>query len=625
MVDAGGRASSMYRSEAMHLDGPLVAAPRGCGQRFCRSALPGPGSMVAVGDVDGDGYPDLLMGSTGPMLGDVGALTLLRNEGGAGFVDVTAWAGLAGLGAWSAIFGDLDNDGDQDLVLGARVGSLAGTREEAEERVLLNDGGGHFEAIALPPRPDGSRGTPGVILSVELTDLDGDGQLDIVAGRSGTERDGRYLARALLGRPGPRYVDASELFNHDGFNWNALATDLDGDGRPDMLFTQDGHALHQASRSAPQAGPCEVDESVPSQGAWLNAAYRSVPGGALRMQPVDLGYPFNSPNFTPMGIGVGDFDGDGALDYLMTTGNAPELFVGARGALPTHAANVPGLAMPRTGEGDVGMAWSALARDVDNDGLVDAMVTYGVIPGGRNDLSNTVYFNRGPGRFWRAPYGEGFDAEGAWSALASGDFDRDGDDDFVMGAQTVYLRACDATPERGYLLRNQAEREGRHWLRVRLRGTVSNRDGLGARIEATAGARTLVREVSRSGGTAATSDGDTHLGLGDARVVSRLVVRWPDGYVQTLRDVPADHGITVDEPRWITVTRGAGGAAQVRLDLDSMSGVSLGLEGNARWTTPLRQTTAGVWVRGFTGAGEVTVHAATAGSRADALRRVQLP
>lgn len=50
----------------------------------------------------------------------------------------------------------------------------------------------------------------------------------------------------LLARPTLAYVDASELFNHEGFNWNALATDLDSDGRADMLFTQDGHATQRA-------------------------------------------------------------------------------------------------------------------------------------------------------------------------------------------------------------------------------------------------------------------------------------------------------------------------------------------------------------------------------------------
>ncbi len=623
--DAGGVFPSMFREADPRPAGPLVTVPTGCGTRFCRSALPGPASMVAVGDIDGDGFPDLLLGSTGPMLGDVGALTLLRNERGAGFVDVTAWAGLAGLGAWSAIFGDLDNDGDQDVVLGARVGSLDGTREEAEERVLLNDGRGRYEPLALPPRPEGSRGTPGAILSVELTDLDGDGLLDIVSGRSGTDRAGSYLPRVLLARPRLRYVDASELFNHDGFNWNVIATDLDDDGRADMLFTQDANATLQAQPVARETGPCAFGGAFAPQGGWLNAAYRSVPDGALRMQPVDLGDPFHSTRFTPMGVGVGDFDGDGALDYLMTSGGSPELFVGARGGLPRHSPHVAGIWFPRTSDGSPSMSWSALARDIDNDGLVDALVTYGVIPIGRDDESNTIYFNRGPQRFWSVPFGEGFDAPGSWSALASGDFDNDGDDDFVLGAQTVYLRPCDATPAHGFLLRNQAEREGRHWLRVRLRGTVANRDGLGARIEADVSGRTLVREVSRSGGTEATSDGDTHLGLNDARAVSRLRVRWPDGYVQELRDVAADRVVTVDEPRWFTVTRGTRGPAEVRLALASLSGVSLSLEGAARWTSHLRQTAPGVWARAFSGTGEVTVHVATSGSAADAVRRVRFP
>lgn len=82
------------------------------------------------------------------------------------------------------------------------------------------------------------------------------------------------------------------------------------------------------------------------------------------MQPVDLGDHFNGADFTPMGVAAGDFDGDGAMDYLMTTASgAPELFAGARGHLPKHRGNAPGLAAQRTAPGSPATSWSALARD----------------------------------------------------------------------------------------------------------------------------------------------------------------------------------------------------------------------------------------------------------------------
>jgi hypothetical protein len=96
------------------------------------------------------------------------------------------------------------------------------------------------------------------------------------------------------------------------------------------------------------------------------------------------------------------------------------------------------------------------------------------------------------------------------------------------------------------LLRNDGEHAGRAVL-VRLVGTVSNRDAIGARLELTAGGRRQVREVRAGSGYLGQSDVRVHFGLGDAAAVERLEVRWPAGGSDVLLDVPVDHVLTVVE------------------------------------------------------------------------------
>ena len=87
-----------------------------------------------------------------------------------------------------------------------------------------------------------------------------------------------------------------------------------------------------------------------------------------------------------------------------------------------------------------------------------------------------------------------------------------------------------------------------HWLELKLEGTASNRDGIGARIKVTAGGRVQYSHVSFAAGYASSSAAPTHFGLGPAASASLIEIRWPSGIVQELRDVAADRVIRVKEP-----------------------------------------------------------------------------
>lgn len=582
-----------------------------CGRWFCADQLPRSGSAVAVGDFDGDGRPDLLLADTGRLLSTLGPLTLLHNDGGMRFSDATRRAGLEGYGAWSAIFGDLDNDGDDDLVLGGRRQSEP-VGESGDVLVFYNDGRGRFTRVVTVPRWGA-----GVPLALDLADMNVDGRLDILVAPAGTNVRETYAPRVLEGGLDGNFTAQTGGLNDEGFAWVTLATDLNGDQRPDVLTAHDGHAIHQGTPEEGGVVGCTAPEG-PRTAAWLNAAYRNDGAAgefAMAVQSADVQW--TDARNTPMSLVRGDFDADGRIDLLTTQTDNPLLFrVTPAGVLESRTA-WPG-DWRYSDAGGRGVGWGALARDLDRDGDEDALVAYGVIPGTTTTWPNTVYLNGRASGLARAAEGTGFERTGEWSALAAADFDGDGDDDLVLGAQTLFRRPCDGEAGRALLLTNVSEWPGRHWLRVRLVGTVSNRDGLGARVEATAGGVTLAREVSRSGSTMSSSARVADFGLGGSASVDALVVRWPSGAVQVLRNVAGDREITVQEPRWLGVDsprRRSQEPVTVRLAAAQMGSAAvrrgplrLELRGNGRWLVPpIEDAATGDLVGRFTGMGRIWV------------------
>ena len=118
------------------------------------------------------------------------------------------------------------------------------------------------------------------------------------------------------------------------------------------------------------------------------------------------------------------------------------------------------------------------------------------------------------------------------------DFDNDGRVDLLMTALA----------DRPLLLQNRTPRGKSHWLGVRLEGTRSNRDGFGAVLRVTAGARTSVHQARAATTFLMQSDPRVFVGLGETDRVSRLEIRWPSGRQQALENIPADQILRVREP-----------------------------------------------------------------------------
>jgi hypothetical protein len=536
-----------------------------------------PGSGVAVLDFDGDGDEDLFVG-------DGERSILYENDGAAGFTDVTEHAGLAGFGgkgiaATSVAAADVDGDGRPDLFVTDSFGSA---------RLFRNAGDGVFRDATAE---SGIR-VPANARSAAFADVDGDGALDLFVCVTGdyygqmpdppydAEDGGRNLLFVNDGRG--RFRDASRdwgVTRANRWSLSCLFGDSDGDGRPDLVVTND----------------------FGFKNLYRNDGGRRFVDVTDRAGVADRGY--------GMSGAWGDFDGDGRLD-LYTTGCFTQwaflheypglpipfpgrLFLSTAVSWMEKMTRGNSLFLQRSdgrfedatiasGARKAGWNWSAVAADLDDDGWLDLYATNGMWGDGRdhdrelefwwetlaywNDyvalkktfdrkgagiagIERDRYFhNRGTAAresdplFVERAFLDGLDLETNGRAVVA--FDANGD-----GALDLYVRSVQA-PEALFL---GSRGKDEHFLRLRLKGSPGkdNSPGIGARIVATLpDGRKLLRENGNASGYLSTASPIVHIGLGNATTLRDLTVRWPSGKIQRLGPLAAvDRTIVIDEDR----------------------------------------------------------------------------
>jgi len=493
---------------------------------------------AAAGDYDGDGWDDLFV--TRLDAPDI----LYRNLGNGQFADVSSAAGFtASLSTNGAAWGDIDNDGDLDLY----VTSV----NTSQFYLYVSDGEGHFHEQAV------ARGAavPTTSLrqgfSASLGDFDRDGYLDIHTTdwgiRGEAPRQAQSVARLLhnRGAASPGYFDdVTEAAGvslagqrpetadgplHGTFAFNSRFADFDDDGWPDLAVTGD----FQTSRLF-----------------WNNR------DGTFSDGTVAAGV---ATDENGMGSAFGDYDGDGDVDWFVTsiydsldrcatgrhcdwgaTGNRLFRNDGDRQfSDQTDAAGVR----------DGAWGWGAAFLDYDNDGNLDLVMTNGM------DVPGTFFgtdYKTDPMRLWRndpsqSPrYAEVASDEGvtdtaAGKGLLTFDYDRDGDLDlFVVnnrGAPVLYRNNADG---------------GAAWLQIDPVGVLSNRDGIGARVlidpDLTVEGDQQMQEIDGGSHFLGQSPTLAHFGLGDfSGTVDLVRVWWPSGRVTERFDVAANQRLVVVE------------------------------------------------------------------------------
>jgi enediyne biosynthesis protein E4 len=480
------------------------------------------GGGVAVGDFDGDGREDLFftsMPTFKPGSAAAPVPTLFRNRGDGTFEDVTHAAGIAEVAghAQGALFFDYENNGRADLYVAAYGGG----------QLFRNEGGVYRDVTAAAGLSLDGRCGPALCFGVAaaVADFDRDGLLDllIIANVDWDLHDPAQIGpRRLL----PTFYAAQRSFlfrnngdgtftdvtersgvdNRGGKGLGAVWADFDGDGWPDLYIAND------MSRNTLYRNNGDGTFSEVAAAARVNEVKSS------------------------MGVTVGDFDNDGRLDIAITNlkGSKISLFRNLGELRFAYVTDEAGLGPSTRASG-----WGIEFVDFDLDGHLDLVMGSGPVWEESEGEAEDLFFrNRGTGSFEDVSVRSGAAGEQPFSrGLAVLDFDGDGWPDLV------FANVHDATPR---LLRNRAEQPHR-WLQVRLEGTESNRDAIGARVEVvrTDGLR-LVQEVRAGSSYQSGSSRALFFGFGEA-AAAEMTVSWPSGRVEMIADPPIDRIVRIRE------------------------------------------------------------------------------
>jgi enediyne biosynthesis protein E4 len=510
------------------------------------------GSGVGILDYDRDGWPDIFVVNgqrlpsekADPREKDEGAAPptnhLFHNNRDGTFTDVTAKAGLVSTGWGQGVcVGDYDNDGYDDLYVTGY----------GKNRLYHNEGNGTFKDVSEAAGVAGTGKEWGT--GCAFVDYDRDGKLDLAVanyvhfdlaktpapGQAGCVWKGVPVMcgpRGLEGAPnilyhnlgGGKFEDVSRASGFEKtlahYCFSITTLDYDEDGWPDLYVACDSTPaiLYHNNR---------------------NGTFTDVGG--------DAGVAFNEDGREQAGMGstAGDYDGDGHLDLFKTnfSDDTSTLYHNNGDGTYTDVTFPAGL-----GINTDALGWGVMFADVDNDGWPDLLLVNGhVYPevdsaklGATYREPRFLYYNLGNGKFkdLSKTSGPGLQEAKSGRGLAIGDLFNDG------RIEAVVNNLSDVP----MLLVNVAKNEN-HWLGVRLIGTVSNRDAIGARVTVVGAKRSWVDEVRSGSSYNSSNDLRLHFGLGAETKLSALRVRWPNGAVESF-EAPAG----VD--RFVELTEGKG-------------------------------------------------------------------
>ncbi|MBN8733068.1 MAG: CRTAC1 family protein [Acidobacteria bacterium] len=488
------------------------------------------GAGCAFLDVDGDGWLDVLFVNSRDWTprGRKSYPALYKNNRNGTFTNITAQSGLQveGYGMGVAV-GDFDNDGRDDVYLTFLEG----------DRLFRNEGGKFRDVTAASGIKNAAFGT-----SAAWVDYDKDGLLDLFvanyvqwsvkadlwcsldgAKKSYCTPESYKASPSKLYRNlgGGKFADASVkagVADGTSKSLGVAVLDVDGDTWPDLFVANDTQP---------------------------NKLYRNLKNGKFKEEGLAAGVAFGEDGVArgAMGVDAADYDRSGRAHLLV--GNFSNQMLG----LYHNEGN--GLFVDEAPRSNVGrasllsLAFAVFFWDFDNDGWLDLFAANGHIEEEIQRVQPKVAFaqpphlfrNVGKGKFEEVTKAAGphLQRPVVGRGAAYGDFDRDGDLDLLI--------STNHGP--GYLLRNDGG-SANNWLSVRLRGTKSNRNGLGAVVRAESAGGTQAR-MARSGSSyCSSSDLAVHFGLARDAVVT-LSVEWPSGVKQRFSGVKANQHLVVDE------------------------------------------------------------------------------
>lgn len=442
------------------------------------------GGCMGVTDMDGDGLDDVIQ------LDDSKHVHILYQEQDGSFTHID-YGSVSFSDQWGWAIGDLANDGHKDIVSGG------------------NGDGTHFVSItARGVYTTSELNGPNIFQqNMSIGDVDNDGRVDVYACND-------------VGAPNLWLTDAAGVpqINNGYINWATTpASDMSGNyGSCFTDFDNDGDLdLHIAK--------CRQGVNDPNDPRRWNRLFVNDGNNQYTDQAAAFGAQDHEQTWA---TDFGDYDNDGDLDMVsIEHSTGTQLFENDGTGHYTNATAGSGL-------GVAIFPLQCLFRDLDNDGFLDVMIAGG-----------SEFFFKGHGNGTFTPVEDVFPYSAPMHGFAFGDLDRDGFEDVYANYGTGYVDASSSNPD--ILWRNTPN--GNHFFRVRLQGTTSNRDAIGARVTIAGPWGTQVREIRSGESYGLVNSFTLSFGLGTHTSVPTLTVRWPSGLVETFNDLHADQTITVVE------------------------------------------------------------------------------
>ena len=494
---------------------------------------------VALFDYDNDGFLDIFFtnGAAIPSLEKTDSSfsnRLFHNNGDGTFTDVTAKAGLAGVGySMGAAAGDYDNDGFVDLyVTGVNRNQL-----------FHNNGDGTFSDVTEKAGVTGT--VPGIgkawAVAAGWFDYNNDGLLDLLVVNY-LNYDLKTASACSVGKL-PTYCSPNDFQGTPNILYRN-----NGDG----TFTDVSSASHVGQYVGKGMGVAFADydgdgftDIFISNDTYPNLLLHNNGDGTFTDMASDAGVAYNEMGKTVAGMGADfrDLNNDGVPDIFHTAmfGDTFSLYANEGKGQFSDVTTSSGLT---SGTGRL-TAWGTGAYDFDNDGLKDLFTADAAILDNSVEvehrpyrLPNRIFRNAGNFKFEDVSdfAGADFAAPAAHRGAAFGDLNNDGKVDVVV---TV----LNGPPE---IFMNRTESE-HHWIILKLVGVKDNRDGLGTKVKITTAHGSQYNETTTALSYNSSSDKRVHFGLSEDPVIDRIELSWPTGVKQILRSVKADQVLTIRE------------------------------------------------------------------------------
>ena len=490
------------------------------------------GAGGAFLDYNNDGHLDLyLVNSAAPSV-------LYRNNGNSTFTDVTASAGVSNQGSYGhgVACGDYDNDGYVDLYI-----TNFGTN-----RLYHNNGDGTFTDGTAASGTGDARWSS----SATFFDYDSDGDLDLyvvnyvnytldASAPTCFENTSFGAKEKVRGYCHPKHFEGTpdSLYRNNGDGTFTDVTEAANVRDPGGMFLGKGLGVVAADLNADGNPDLYVaNDDTP------NYLFYNKGDGTFAEIAILAGCAYSADGIAQAGMGVdaGDYNGDGHLDIFVTNFSyeTNTLYRNNGDGTFTDVSY-----KARLGEESyLSLGFGTGFFDADNDGHLDIFVANGhIFPNVERTTDvisykqpNQLFWNRGDGTFTEVRL-EGQHAVSRGTLF--GDYDNDGDIDVLVTQLN----------DKVTLLQNES---GTHhnWFRLKLVGSRSNRDGIGARVTLTLGDESQTREVHVGYSYLSSNDPRLLFGLGERTVVDRLQVRWQSGAVQVLENLAANQELVVTEP-----------------------------------------------------------------------------